>query len=236
VSRRNSSSSCGARTRACRVHTRVNARSPFLIRTRPCIIFRNRNQTGLHRIPFNIGCNPAPLGFISHPMIIGLPLPKWLTGAIQQPVRFTGRSAFQRFEQQTRSNRWQHQYVNVIRHDDERSKLVMAHALSTKKRFEHNSGDCVVPQVNGAGACSVQIPIHPRESFAIGNFASRREARIGKTAVQMPSYEQPAILRIDVRKAASRRHALNSVVIEPKLSRSHECERGTHECVRHNYQ
>jgi hypothetical protein len=51
--------------------------------------------------------------------------------------------------------------------------------------------------------------------------------------MQMPSEEQPAVTGIDMRKAALGRHALISGGMADKFSRSHECERGTQECVRH---
>jgi hypothetical protein len=56
--------------------------------------------------------------------------------------------------------------------------------------------------------------------------------------VQMPGQKEPAIIGINVGKAALGRHPLSSGSIGPKISRSHEwrsheCERCTHECVRH---
>jgi hypothetical protein len=51
--------------------------------------------------------------------------------------------------------------------------------------------------------------------------------------VQVPGEEQPGVVGIDVRKTALGRHELVSVATALKLSRSHECERGTQECVRH---
>jgi hypothetical protein len=53
--------------------------------------------------------------------------------------------------------------------------------------------------------------------------------------VQMPGKEQPTVIGIDVGKAALGWHELISGANGYKISRSHECERGTHECVRHSY-
>ena len=225
----------GARTRACRVHTRVNALTPPRIRTRPWIILHPLRQPSLHRIPLNVSGDLAPLLSVSHPMIIGLPLPKLVARSMQQPVRLTRRGALQRFQQKARRNRGQQQQVDMIRHDHPWSQLVVSEAFATKQRFDHKSGNCLVPQMNGSGSCPVEAAIHPSERFAIGHLARRRKVRTRQTAVQMPSEEQPAVVRIEMGKAALRSHALISGAIGYKISRSHECERGTQECVRHQH-
>jgi hypothetical protein len=51
--------------------------------------------------------------------------------------------------------------------------------------------------------------------------------------MQVPGHEEPAVFRIDVREPALRGHWLDSGIWVTKISRSHECERGTHECVRY---
>ena len=226
---------CGARTRACRVHTRVNALTPPRIRTRPWIILHPLRQPSLHRIPLNVSGDLAPLLSVSHPMIIGLPLPKLLARAMQQPVSFPRCGALQRFQQKAGSNRGQYQQMDMVRHDHPRSQLVVSKAFATEQRFDHKSGNCLVPQVNGTGTCKVEVAIHPRESFAVGNFARRRKVRTRQTTVQVPREEQPAVVWIEMGKAALRSHALISGAIGYKISRSHECERGTQECVRHQH-
>jgi hypothetical protein len=119
VSRKNSSA-CGARTRACRVHTRVNAFAPSRVCTRPRIVFDSRNQSSLHRIPLNVSGDLAPLGFISNPMVVRLALPKLLTRAMKQPISLPSRDALERFQQHAGRNRRQQRQVDVIGHDDER--------------------------------------------------------------------------------------------------------------------
>jgi hypothetical protein len=51
--------------------------------------------------------------------------------------------------------------------------------------------------------------------------------------VKDPCDEQPAAFRIDVGQASARIHKPNSAVVVGRFSRSHECGRGTQECVRH---
>ena len=226
---------CGARTRACRVHTRVNAILPSSIRTRPRIILDPLNQSSLNRIPLNIPSNLAPLAIISHPMIVGLPLPELFTRATEQPVCLTRRHALQRLQQQARRNQRQQKQVNVIRHNHPRSELIVVQSHTTKQRFDDHRGNCLVPKVNGTRLRSVEVAVHPDKSFALRYFASRRKMRARQAAIKMPSKEQPAVVGIYVRKPALGPHALISGRMVVRISRSHECERGTHECVRHKY-
>ena len=221
---------CGARTLACRVHTRVNAWSPSRICARPRVIFRLSNQARLHRIPLDVVGDPAPLDIISDPMIVGFPLPELPSCRTQQPVSFPRRDAFQRFQQQAGRNRGKQEQVDVIRHDDERPEKILAQVLTTKQRLDYEHGYRFLPQENGAGVGSIQVAIDPRESFAVGNLAGRSKRRAGQAAMQMPGKEQPAVVRIDMGKPT---HSLNSGVMGLKFSRSHECERGTQECVCH---
>ena len=233
MSRRNSSRACGARTRACRVHTRVNAWSPLRICTRPRILLHPCSQPRLYRVSLNIFRNPVPLHLISHPMIVGLALPKLFARSTQQPVCVTGRNAFQRFQQQARRYQWQQEQMNVIRHDRPRSELIMPQTLATKQGLDDDCRDPVLPQVHGTGLRCVEVTIHPGEGFAAGNFSGGREMGSWQASEQMPGEEQPAIIRIDVGKAASGSHALSSGWGARQFSCSHECEHGTHECVRH---
>jgi hypothetical protein len=92
----------------------------------------------------------------------------------------------------------------------------------------------LLSQVHGAGTGSVQIAIHPNESFPRRGFAGRCELTAGQTAMQMPRHEEPSVFRIEMRKPAVRGHWLDSAISSTKISRSHECERGTQECVRHS--
>jgi hypothetical protein len=166
-------------------------------------------------------------------MVIGLPLPELLASAMKQPVGLTRGSSLERFQQQARRNRRQQKQVDVIRHDYKRSEAIVSQVLAVEERFDYKRGDGFAPQINGTRVRSVEAAIHPRKSRAIGSFASGWEVRTRQTAMQVPGEEQPAIVRVDMREAALGWHAPNSAVIELKISRSHECERGTHECVRH---
>ncbi len=166
-------------------------------------------------------------------MVVGLALRKLFASAMQQPVSLARRDAFQRFQKQVRRNRWQKKHVNVIRHDHKRPKAILPQGLAAKKRIDYENSDGFFPQMDWTGMRSIQITIHPRESFAIGDFAGGREVGTRQAAVQMPGKEEPTIVGINVRKAALGRHALSSGVIALIISRSHECERGTQECVRH---
>jgi hypothetical protein len=52
------------------------------------------NQSGFHWIVFDVSHNPLELLSVADPPIVTLRLPKWLSAAPQQFVRFAGRSAF----------------------------------------------------------------------------------------------------------------------------------------------
>ncbi len=87
----------------------------------------------------------------------------------------------------------------------------------------------LVPQMNRTGSCSIEITIHPGESFAIGNLAGGREMRGWQAAVQMPCEEQPAVVGIEVGKTALGRHASNSGVSGYKISR-HQVQQFDRNC------
>ncbi len=65
----------------------------------------------------------------------------------------------------------------MIRHDDKRSKPVLAQVFAAKQRFDYQHGDRFVPQSAGPGVSPVEITIHPDESFTRGNLAGRRKMR-----------------------------------------------------------
>ena len=193
---------CGARTRACRVHTRVNASDPSRVCTRPGIVLRPDNQTSLHRIPLNVIADFVPFPVIANPVIIGLALPKLRARTVKQPVCLARRGAFQRLQQHARRNRRQQKHVDMVRHDHEGSEMVLAQALASKQRFDYDGCDRFAPQIDGTTVRPIQIAIHPRESFAIGDFTGWRKMRAGQAAVQVPGDEHPAVFGIDVREPA----------------------------------
>jgi hypothetical protein len=154
---------------------------------------------------------------------------------MKQPVGLACSNALQRFQQDAGRNRRQQKHVDMIRHHHEGSEMVLAQALTSKQRFDDQCGDRFAPQMHGTRVRSIQIAVHSREGFAIGDFTGWRKMGAGQAAVQMPGEEKPAVIGIDVGKAALGRHAQVSGVQTAKLSRSHECERCTHECVRHSH-
>jgi hypothetical protein len=121
----------------------------------------------------------------------------------------------------------------MIRHNDERSKAIMAQFLAAKQRLDHQRCNVFSLEMQWTGMCSVEKTIDARKSLAIGDLAGGRKMGTGQAAMQVPGQEQPAVIRIDVGQAALGRHWLSSGLVKVKLWRSHECERGTQECVRH---
>jgi hypothetical protein len=251
----------GARTRACRVgqehppkalliarqgrpswmpvvNTRVNARAcahlnPELgICTRPFIILDLRNQPRLHRIPLDIPRNATPLLLITNPMIVRLPLPELLAGAAQQSIGLTRGRSFERFQELGRRNRRAQEHVNVVCHDYEGPRLVIAELDSAVQGVYNELRDARLSQELGAGPRVIEIAVNPSERFTRSGLGGWWESAGGKTSVQGPGNEQPAVLRVGVGKAAGVHESLVALRAI-KSQRSHECERGTQECVRH---
>jgi hypothetical protein len=112
--------------------------------------------------------------------------------------------------------------------------------------------DPVLLEEHWPGASCIQVPIHPHKGLASGSFARGREPRTRQAAMQVPGDEQPPPFRINMREPTLRVHTIPSAISAGKISvahallravfallrtpswRSHECERGTQDCVRHN--
>ena len=138
---------CGARTRACRVHTRVNAFGSISDLHSTTDNPHPRNQSSLHRIPLNIASDPVPFLLISHPMIVGLALPKLLARATQQPVASRAVTPFSDFSNRLGEIRGQQKQVDMIRHDHERSEMILAQFLTAQQRFDNERCDRFSSQI-----------------------------------------------------------------------------------------
>ncbi len=238
MSRRNSSPCCvcsdgagGARTHACRVHTHVNAKPG--VRTRPQIFLDRRDHPRPDGVPLDIPRNAIPLVLVSDPMIVRFPLPKGFARPTESFVRLPCGASLKRLQKQSRGNHRQEKHVDVIGHDDERADLVVPQFRAAEQRIHDDLRDGVLPQERGAGPGLVQIPVDPAERFSRCCFRRGLEFSNRQTAEKRPGYEQPAAFRIAVGQAAAGVHKSTSALPSLKISRSHECERGTQECVRH---
>ena len=233
------SSNRGARTRACRVHTRVNARRPsgqslppFCISARPGIVLHLRHQSCLDWIPLNISSDPVPFIFVPYPVIIRFASPELLSSASQQLIRFPRRKSFERLHQFTRRYQRKQQYVDVVCHDRKRPKLVMTEFSPLEERINHRLGDRILLEERWAGASRIQVPVHPNKRFAGGALVGRRESRGWQAAVQVPRDEQPAAFRIDMWKPALRVHSTISAIPSEKLSVAHALVRAVFALLR----
>jgi len=234
VSRRNfDGCSCGggARTPACSVHTHVNAKPG--VSTRPRITLDRRNDASANRVSLDIPRNAIPLVAVSDPMIVRLPLPKRLANAIESLVGLPRSCSFQRLQELSRRNKWQQQHVNVIRHDDKGPQLIVPQLGTLKQRINDDLCNGLLPQERWTGPSLIEISVDPAERLSRCRFRRWREFTRRQAAVKRPRYEQPLAFGIAVRQPPPGVHIASSVQPSPKISRSHECERGTHECVRH---
>jgi hypothetical protein len=247
------SSNRSARTRACRVHTRVNARrvfakvrtrhasvralrlqplTPFWVRARPGIVLHLGHQSRLDRIRFNVPGDPVPFTLVAHPMIVRFAPPELLSSASQQFVCFPRRKSFERLQQFARGYQGEQQYVDVIRHDGKRSELVVPEIRSLKERVNHTFRDGFLLEERWPGASFVQVPIHPNEGFAGSDLVRRREPRTWQAAVQMPGDKKPATLRVAVGKPALRVHATTSAISLENISVAHALVRAVFALMR----
>ena len=220
----------GVRTHACSVHTCVSAESR--VSTRPAIL-DSPDQIRLERIPFNIASNPVPLIAIPHPVIVGFPLPERLAGPIQDSICLPRCRSPHRFHELRGADDRQKKRVDVIRHDGERLEFVVARLDAAKQRIDHDFPDGLLREKHRAAATRVELSVFPGKGFAGCGLGRRTEAPRWHASVKDPCDEQPAAFWMDVGQASARIHKPNSAVVARILARSHECERGTQECVRH---
>jgi len=293
-----STSARGARTRACSVHTRVNAFSPLFMRTGPSIFLSAADQPSLHRIFLDVSQNPFPLPIIAHPMAVRFPLPELLAGPAKYYVRPSGSNALNRFQQQARSHYGQEQQVHMIRHDGKCPKMVLAQFDAFEQRSDQQVRDSFPLQERRTRSRTIQISIPPDKCLPARELMRRRISPMGKASVQIPGNEEPLVFRTHVGQPAGRLHCSDSAAYPIKISpnpvrwpstsfgastssagirgarthacsvhtrvnasppfshtrpsiserkcapahnrsasfsRSHECERCTHECVRHKH-
>ena len=228
------SSSRGARTRACRIHTRVNARgcvrantracarvNPELgICTRPLVILDPRNQPRLHGIPLDIPSNPTPLLLIANPMIVRLTLPKLLAGSVQQSIRIARRRSFERFQELGWRDQRPQEHVNMVCHDYEGPQLVVVEFNSAVQGIDNELRDAGLPKELGARPRVVEITVNPGEGFSRCGLGGWRKLAGRKASVQRPGDEQPMALGIGVRKATARVHE-SLVALRARKSRVH---------------
>ena len=170
---------------------------------------------------------------ITCPIVVRFALPELLTRTPKQPVSLVRGVTLQRFQQFTRRCQWPQQYVHMVGHHNKCPEPVMAEFNAFEQRFDNECGDGFLPEEHRAGNCSIQIEVHPHKGFARGKLSWRRVLSVGQTAMQVPGYEEPSVFRIDVRESTALVHCLGSANLGREISRSHECERCTHECVRH---
>ena len=223
MSRRNFRRGCGARTQACRVHTRGNAK-PRVSAT-PRVILNGPDQVRLERVPLDIARNSIPFLTAPDPMIIGLALPERFPGAIENFVRLPRGRYLERFQEQARRDHRQEQSVDVVRHDREWPELVVTQRDATVQGINHYLRDGFLRQEHRSAAPRVEIRIDPGEGFAPRSLRGWRKSPSWDTAIQGPGNEQPAAFRVAVGQAAARVHKPSSALLSSKFSRSHECVR-----------
>jgi hypothetical protein len=93
-------------------------------------------------------------------------LPKRLPGASKQPIRLTSRSAFQGPEQVVWRHQRSNQQVNVIRHDDIRTQLVVPQLNTFVDRRNYELRDFGLLEIKRPSPRIVHLTVQPQESLA----------------------------------------------------------------------
>ena len=139
-------------------------------------------------------------------MIVGFPLPEWLSRPAQQTIRLARGAPLQRLQQPAGRHLRQQQHMNMVRHHHERSKLIMPEFRPTMQGLYHQVRDGVLAKEHGASTSHVQLAVQPDESLTGRRLVGWREAIRTDSAVKAPGEEQPATLGIKVRQAANGDH------------------------------
>ena len=184
----------------------LHASAPFLIGTGPPEVLCARDYSRSYRVLLNVPRSPVPLRLVPHPMVIRFALPERLTGATQQSIRLSRGEAFQRFEQLTGSFQWQQQHVDMVGHDGECAQPVMTEFDPFEQGRHNYFGDGYLPQVQRPRCCSIEITVHPNEGLSCGELVRWRIPVYGKTPMQVPRDEWPAMLGMHVRESAGCDH------------------------------
>ncbi len=190
------------------------------ISTRPLIILEPRNQPSLHGIPLDIPGNAIPLLLIANPVVVRLPLPKLLAGAAQQSIRLASSRSLERFQKPRRRDQRPQEHVNMVCHDYEGTKLVVAELNPAVDGIHHELRDAGLPEILRTRPRVVEIAVNPGEGFPRRSLGRWREPAGRKTTMQCPGDEQPAALRIGVGKAAAGIHE-SLVALRARKSRVH---------------
>ena len=183
-------------------------------------------------MPLDITRHPTPFLLITDPVVVRLTLPELLAATMQHSVRLASSRSLERFQKLGRRHDRPQEHVNVVCHDDERSKLVVSEVDSTVQRTYNDSRYAGLSQKLGARPGVIEIAVNPREGFSGSGFGGWREPAGEKTSMQSPCDEQPAGFGIHMGKTEVGIHE-NLVELSNVKSRVHPCERGTQECVRH---
>src|ERR1017187_5891586 len=107
--------------------------------------------------------------------------------------------------------------MNMVGHHHETPKLIMSECRSPMQRLYHQAGDSLLAREPSPPASRVQLMVQPDESLAGRGFAGWWEVVWTNAPVKVPGKKQPAILWIQVRKAA---HGAHMQLVESSREKS----------------
>jgi len=148
-------------------------------------------------------------------MVVRFALPELLAGVVEQSIGLALGRSLERFQKMGRRYDGPQEYVNVVGHDHEGSKLVVTEFESSVQRVDEELGAAGLSQKLRTLPRCVEVAVNPDESFSRRGLGRRWEPACAKTSVKRPGYEEPPALRIRVRKPAAGVHgslvALNAI-------------------------
>ena len=169
--------------------------------TRPNKLLWCTSQASLHRILLYIRPNTIELTR-PHQTIEAFLLPKWPMD-VQKKIGLVSGKSFERAQPLGGEHVRRRQKMNMIRHHDERMKLVaMQFAFPVPQRRHHHLCNFRPPQEQRTSGAGVQEPINRHERLA-GGFDSgwREHPARGKTAVQSEGDEHWLVHYVPVGQA-----------------------------------
>jgi len=222
--------SCGARTRACSAGTLAGGRA------RPAVLQRGVHESTHDGIPLDISDNPLKLALVADPMIVRLPLPKWVSGASQKDIGFTCSRALNRPKKFGGADFRQQKNVDMIGHDHPSPKIVVPKLYATLEPCGYYLRNRVLAQVHRTGSRGIEVSVHPDKCLPGISGALRWVHGFVQASKQVPRHEKPLAFRVTMRETPTGQLHTRSVARGLEISlqpRRQESRRCTHECVRH---
>ena len=161
------------------------------MRTRPLVILTARHQPRLNWVPFYVVLNAPEFSARSDEVVIALVLPERRSLAEENMIGGMGREAFQRPKPASRYHVRRNQKVNVVRHDNERMKLVSPEpSFAVSQSFNYEVCNVRSAEKPRTTRCLVQYTVQGHKRSAARQLIRWKNTIGGQAAVQTKSDKQ----------------------------------------------